>query len=93
MLEGTIGTTSPSRLRLATDTVSLETWGWGEGSCVGFNLCSRLWRKQMLKANTNTVAQGGGGEFPERTTLTRTSGWLSSPETIWKFGWSTSLSH
>lgn len=30
MLEGTVGTTLPSPLRLATDTVSLETWSWGD---------------------------------------------------------------
>lgn len=93
MLEGTIGTTSPSRLRLATDTISLETWSWGEGSCVGFNLSSGLWRKQMFKANADTVARGGGSEFPEQTALSQTSGWSSSPETIWKSGWSTSLFH
>lgn len=34
MLEQTIGTTLPSRLRLATDTVSLEIWGWRERDLV-----------------------------------------------------------
>lgn len=96
MLEGTIGTTLLSRLRLATDTVSLETWGWGEESCVGFNISSCLWKKQMLQTNANPVAQvgeGGGCEFPEQTALGQTSGWPPSPETIWKSKWSTSLVH
>lgn len=66
MLEGTIGTTLPCQLRLATDTISLETWGgWGEESWVGFNISSHLWKKQMLQANANAniAAQGseGGG--------------------------------
>ena len=66
MLEGTIGTTLPCQLRLATDTISLETWGgWGEESWVGFNISSHLWKKQMLQANANAnilaqVSEGGG---------------------------------
>lgn len=66
MLEGTIGTALPCQLRLATDTISLETWGGGvEESWVGFNISSHLWKKQMLQANANAniAAQGseGGG--------------------------------
>lgn len=69
MLEGTIGTTLPSQLRLATDTVSLETWGRGEESCVGFNISSCLRKKQVLQANANTAAQevkGVGVNFRSR---------------------------
>lgn len=85
MLEGAPGTTVPSQVRLATDTVSLETWGWGQGSCGGINISSCLWKKQMLQVDANTVAQGDagdGGEFPEQTTPNWTSGWLSPPQTI-----------
>lgn len=63
MLEGTIGTTLPSQLRLATDIISLETWGgWGEESWVGFNISSPLWKKQMLQANANASIAAHGGE-------------------------------
>lgn len=91
-----IGTTLPSGLRLATNTVSLETWGWGERSDVGFHTSSCPWKKQLLKAKAKTVAQGGEGggcEFPEQIALSRTSGWSMPPETTWRAKWSTSLSH
>lgn len=76
------GTTSPSGLRLATNTVSLETWGWGERADVGFHISRCPWKKQMLKANAKTVAQGGVGggcEVPEQIALSRTSGLATVP--------------
>lgn len=98
MLEGTVGTTLPSPLRLATDTVSLETWSWGETEIVCWfqhYRSSYLWKKQMLKANANIMAQGGEGggcEFLEQIAPSWTSGWwFFPPETIWKSRWSTSL--
>lgn len=36
------------------NTISLETWGWGERSYVGFYISSCLWKKQMLAAHANT---------------------------------------
>ena len=57
MLEGTIGTTLPSQLRLATDTISLETWG-GRGRNLGLvSLAATSGRSRCSKPMLMLISQ------------------------------------